>query len=993
MAVNLLKQPYPNCQFFGALTYTVVINNINHNELPQDELNSFISQLQSHLYDFINNTESQFNKVIINKLLSNLSLLFISNYKIYKNPIDSLLSIIYSMNNIPLEFENDFYLQNLLPHISEYHLSLIINFISILIEDVSKKNEINNSDIHQPILDYVFKYFSIIIDYLIHLHDTTSLSPDVSFITLQSINSWVTYISIAESHSTIRYNDKVNNIVKFIFNSFYEPPQISNPYNLKLTSQSILVLTEILELNPTMLNPSMKLTLNSILFHENQWGQHFIESFIFNDDLRDEYNDEIIGFINLIIVSLQLNTLKLSKSILEPETQHILSILIKLTNLPGIPIEGESVSEMLLTFWEEFASVFVDDQETFQEIFKKSTIPNFELNFNNEKSKIFNQICLIYWSKIHLPELSIYKSIKSEFIYYRQNVADFFIVIYSLLNLTFYNDLTLGLIKTLNESNGQTNSLTDIESTLYILYKITDDSTFYESQSSILIPATKALFENNLLKIFQNLSIDDEFNHLVYSTLINYISSIEFFLKTNGGQCYLADIFNLLFIIIIKSSSSNLPSSLSLISSKTILKICQECRSVLINFLPSFEIELIAILKDQRIDHLIRQRMFNAYASIAQSIKNPHKFGEIINGIITLINEQSITLMNIPDLNQDQQDYLLSLLSCLVEIGKGCQIPDEIDDLYNDDEQNLINSFWIQDPFNIKLLILNIIERYSITYENLNQNSIVTENCCSILKIGLGESLNGPFNFDLETIFQYLINKMNISTNSNSIPHIYSLIETIIIINFKQLNDVIIDNLITKIFTEKLSILKSDPDLIKSSIDLFATILEKSPSLIIKLPIFNQVIILFAIEGLNAKETFIIKSIARFWVNFISLKKGSQQEQELVKQLIGTENQLSLNFITNLLKSFLSTSRSNLEYYYPIFRNLIAKFPMSSKKLFNLAFSNNEMGINKDKISNNTIELFINKLMITRGQRIAHDVLKKFWLATNGLIEFNTQTS
>lgn len=982
-----MELPLKNCQFFGALTYTVVLNNLNHQSLTEDALNTIVNDLQRHLYSHIRD-QSQIgaNLVIIKKLLSNLSLLFSKSPKLYQNPITTLLGVILSVNNLPVEAG----LSSIIESLPLIHIDLLLTFFSILVEDVSKESEEKNTNIHQVIYDFAFNDYKLILTYL--QNSFSSLPLDSRLLVLDTINSWVSYISVAESNSTIRYND-TNLLIEILLNCLVVVPYDKeiNETSLNLASKALVVLTEIVEINPSMLKPETKKIITSILFEQNQWGINFINSVIFNEENRNLYSDEANNFVNLVIVYLQMDLLKFSKNILDPKYQHIISILIKLTDVPGIPIEDETISELLLAFWEELASIFVDDSETFDVLFESSSIPNFKESFNNEKQKIFDEVCRIYWLKIHLPDISTLAGIRSEFVHYRQNVADFFIVIYSLLSTPFYENLTSGLITSLDNLKQDLNPVTlvDVESTLYLLYKVTDDSTFYESQSSVLVPFTNSVFSNNLLAGFKNLPLDN-MNTYYHSSLVNYLSSVQFYLKTDLGKSYLGDIFDLLFMIMMKSSGVASLASLSLMTSKTILKICQECRSNLTEFLPNFELVLVDMLKDYTVDHLIRQRMFHSYTSIAQCIKDPQAFAGNLYRMISAINEQCTLVINGTPLNEEQQEYLTSLLSCIVEIGKGCQLPDEPDEIYSKEEQNAVDLYWSQDPLQIRSLVLSIINQFSLKYAPFVQNQFITEKCCLILKCGLGEPLYGPFKFDNLTIFQYVITKMDILSDINSVTFIYSLVETVIITDFHNLNDQMINELISNIFTSKLEFIKSDPDLIKSSIDLFATVIEKKPSLIIDLPIFFDVILYFAIEGLNANETFIIKSVVKFWTVLTALKKGSRVDQEKIQTVIGLENNISKLLVHNLFKSFLASSRSNLEYYYPAFRQLIGKYPMIFKKLVFETLSDDNLGIKQDRIDEQVKTAFVNKLMITRGHRAANDVLKNFWLSANGLIDFHS---
>ena len=72
--------------------------------------------------------------------------------------------------------------------------------------------------------------------------------------------------------------------------------------------------------------------------------------------------------------------------------------------------------------------------------------------------------------------------------------------------------------------------------------------------------------------------------------------------------------------------------------------------------------------------------------------------------------------------------------------------------------------------------------------------------------------------------------------NTQSIPIIHGLLETIIITSFKTINPDATEILLSSIFIEIYSTIVSDVDLVKSSLDLFTTILEKRPALLLQTP-------------------------------------------------------------------------------------------------------------------------------------------------------------
>lgn len=943
LASSLLNQSSKNHQYFGALTYTVIINRTQ--KFDPDTLESLINELQSHIVNS--------NGMVVKKLLSNLALLFIFNYEQYNNPIERLLSL--STNNTDL--------QQTIGTIGHSMVSVIIMFSSIVVEELIKKEKLMN--IHEAVYESIFKNLRVIYE-----HYDKGMPEDLELQILDCLTSWITYISLAESQSKVRYND-VESLIDYVFRNFnVKSLETSNDpeyHEVEVINKSITILTDILEINPNMIKGDRKNFLRSMLFEEGNWGQVFISKFISNEELEQE----ILNVINLIIQFVQLESLSITKNLSLPINKYILNLLIKLTDFPGMAVVEEKVSSQFLTFWDEFFNVFIDNEE----IYEHSLDSLQKQVFYNERNDLCNTVCNIYWKKIHLPPLPVLQANKSEFLYFKSNVGDFFSNVYLLLKLPFYESLTQVAISQITN-----NQLIELESTLFILYKINEDCTFYESQSNSLIPFINQLFSNNLLTAF-NSTVE---NPYILLTFMNYISSVQFYLKTPNGSNYLGYIFDILFTIILKSDLS-----LSLNASKTIVHICQECKNSLKSFIPNLKPLVIEMIENSNFDNLIRKRMVNSFISIAAN-ELPSSFGKNLLEILNIIENKSLHIMELINNDNLQEDletieeYLLSLLGCIEECGKASILSEEVEDIFTDEEINLINKYWQDDKFSIKSKIFTIINEFSLLFTPFINNSSITETCCQILKSGLNEPISGPFKFEISIIFEYIIKKSQYC-DALSISYLFRLVETIVITNSNVLNEDTITTLINEIFLDKLSMINSDPDLIGTSIDLFSLILDKKPGILINLPVFKT-IVEFGINGLSAKESPIIKSVSKFWVSMLLMKKGSSTDQQLMKSLLITENLGSL-LTKTLVVTFLACPRSLLDYYYPIFRQLTGKYSLNFKpwlidiiKVVNI------------KIDDKEKEMFVNKLMVTRGHRNANDVLKQFWLNANGLIEFNTRS-
>jgi len=406
------------------------------------------------------------------------------------------------------------------------------------------------------------------------------------------------------------------------------------------------------------------------------------------------------------------------------------------------------------------------------------------------------------------------------------------------------------------------------------------------------------------------------------------------------------------------------------------------------------------MIENVQFDNLIRERMTNAYISISQSLKDPVVLGDIISNLLQeiikvskpFIEDTSTIIAKLPpglstrEIQEKLEEYAISLTSCINEIGKATQLPDDVEEYLTPEQFTSIDTYWKQDPLGIKSMVLNCVNQFSLNIPFLCESTLVTEKCCCILKNGLAEPIEGPFKFDLGVILDYLIAKINRS-NIQSVTPIYKLVETVVITNSKQLTPAHMDLVFTKLFLEKRAIFAQDIDLIKSAMDLFRTILEQSPSLVISLPQFQNDILTFALEAFQHHEMFITKSVTKFWASIIILKRGNANDHEIFRILM-TQSQYCLGkrLTEYLTVSFVKNHRSNLDQLYPVFRNLIAKYPMEFKLWLKQSLITH--CLKEGKFSEGDADQLVAKLMLTRGQRQANEILKNFWLQVNGLTNY-----
>ncbi|RKP31946.1 hypothetical protein METBISCDRAFT_12921, partial [Metschnikowia bicuspidata] len=971
VASYLLHVPSRNCKYFGALTYSVVIQN---NALEDDQVRSLVDLLYTHIIDLISNEEFiPSHMFIVQKLFSGLLFLYTKYPQAHGNPVAAFANSLVKRVE-PLEVQ--------LRTLTAPQLDLFLVFFATLIEDIVRANS-STSAVHRSVFEDLFPILISTFEYLSYLKSQNRLLHALDMQSLKSLSAWMSYIS--NINAEIRYEPPhITVLTLYVFLYFKTLFQSDSEEYLMGIQLSLRILGDIFETNPRLLTPDEKLAILHLLFDPEAWGMRFIREILLSEKRRD-HEEKANAYVDLALAVLQYNMIKISKSLLEIATQNIIRTALLLTSSDDALFVDDPASERMLEFWEELTNVHVNSVELFDTLFELKNNPVFRALFEEQPLLMLKQVCRIYWKKIHIPSFAEYTSVKAEFNSYRRAVADFFLVAYSFLNVSLYSDLCEALILQ-SSLSGSYQSLADVEAALFLLYNINDDAVYFDSQANVLLPFATQIMQSNLIQRFRDLRIDDPANRLPISTFVQYLSSNVFFFETDEGSVHLGQVFDIVFQIIISNDHS-----LSLLASKTATRLCEKCSRHLVQFLPNLEVIIFEMLKNTNTEGLIRLRMFNAYTVVARTINNEELFCQILHAMVTQIhNTANIILQEVEQsgpCSDPQEEYLVSLLSCLVGVAKGCTLSDEFRDSMSEEQANFYREYWHRDPANIKRLVLSIFRLFLVDKKVISQIPIVVEKCCLVVKSGFGE-LGGPFDFGQDVVLDLVETIMEQLRNPNAVPYVFSLIESFINVNFRSIGVEQVKRLTNGLFEKHLDFLKSDPDLLKGAIDVFTALIDCKPSLIIGSEFFKNIILLCAVEGLHANELFIIKSVSKFWTQLLNLKKGTQEDQQVVLGLMYDTN-WGLTLSRNLVLSFLAAPRSNLEPLYTIFRSLIAKYPLNFKSwLIEVVQQEPVLKLAESKEREN----FVNQLVLTRGRRPANDVLKAFWLKCNRLVEYNSES-
>lgn len=997
LAHALLNTNKQTSQFIGAVTYTVYIT--NHTNAV--DIN-FASQIISEIVQIV---QKQLDKVVLQKMLANLSKL-VPILKV--NLIQELFTELQKLNLDGLQL-----------------VQLGLLTFGNLSDELSR-GESGSLNVHQLVHDEIWPIGESILNSEDGFRNFKSLW-------FETVSSCISYISKAEFETALTFN--LNPYISICIDAL----RYTNDF------EALDILLEIYETNQTLINNENKLKLDQLIFSD--WCWQSINANEYDD------NEKLARLVSLYMES---DIISLATKLVKPEFSYKFDMLLNMTMQEGkLPIIEEPFSKELLNFWVVFAEAFDYDYENITQLIKNpQKIEDLKVKSKDHFLKLSN----IYWRKCHL--LPIEELVESEDLFrvFRRDVGELFEGMVTIVKSDLFNSLTNSII--INLSNVSENII-HIESSLYLLNSISSVFTENNVQPEN-IQAISELFHSpyfatltNLLDQYTCNETDQSLTPYLARTSISFISEISWFYKSPENSQYLPTALDFLFKCLqapVKSNGFNFQES----SSKAILKISNECRSQLLSLISIFEMSSNSILQNEKINPAVKSRIIRSYAAILESMDDLTTKSVTISRILDIVEVESTKVLSRLSQNTDAPgtqlelltDHLVSLLSSLVGLAKGLQLPTDWEEYFsttsNDDEDGeldllkleQISAFWLSDPYGIHEKSIRIISVYlDILKTKSNLADLVMSEIILFFKAGLSESIPGPFVLPYEVILEFIIkcfNGSNIHQLTN-LMDIYSHVvksvsiersrssQLINILNSTKLNmnidpnvDLHIREMINLLVFNPINEISQDPDLLQGTFNMISSILLAIPSSVIPstengLPLesFKQIISLALHETFKSNERFVIKSNCDFWVALSHNKKFTKLEKDFVIEFF--DSSIDLTLISNdllqlingngqqvqsygqillqvLIFGMLKTARSNVDFFAEVLRIYVGDHPLRIKSWLEFTISrliNNKL-IEADKGS-----IFVKKLVVSRGQRIALKLIKEFWRDSTGSIDFN----
>jgi len=428
----------------------------------------------------------------------------------------------------------------------------------------------------------------------------------------------------------------------------------------------------------------------------------------------------------------------------DAQCEHVLSALCGLLGAEGYAVYEDKVFVPALEFWNTLVETMLD--HTYSQL---GTHPSWLAG----PMRYVMQAIQKCWKKIQFPpphEFRSWDSVdRTGFKDARRDVGDILESYYLVAGIPI-----LDVFIDLSRQSINAGNWAELEASLYCLTRFSDCLASDKRCDEYL----HKIFEPSLFAVFTNPPTEIP------------VQTMKTFLALFSGY---PDYF--------QRHTDNLPSALNIAfgtistpalaksASNAIVKLCSDCRTVLIPELPAF-LQQFSNITHASLDSNVKEGILEGIASIIQALPIERAkvapLGQLLHFVeadvercLSLISQQpaadlsTLNTSNIPPNYDTALELGLMALRCLASIAKGIQVPtDKPVDL---EKKTTTPPFWTTGEGSvIQQRIISVIVR---TYDALYFRSEIVDAACCVFQNGFVEIEPGPFVFPPITVAQFLI--------------------------------------------------------------------------------------------------------------------------------------------------------------------------------------------------------------------------------------------
>ncbi|KAG4414230.1 hypothetical protein IFR04_012636 [Cadophora malorum] len=944
LATSLLGHGDEQVRFFAALTFTVKLNT-DAKSLSEEDAQALLQTLIGWLIRCLNGSESA---LVVRKLCSTLVAYFLQFSSSWERCIKHLMLCLYANEALPYAALGD----------SQETVAMVDNisntknsspvpkavalfwFAATLVEEVGKtdSSSMKQHKFHLSVVPNVDDIVPLMSKYITDTSADTKIRQEA----MRCFQSWVSY-----SHRAF-VDDGI----------MLDPLQTLTQPSIMCLGQDDLYEITIELLSDVLTNYSKFLrkedfTILQALFN-SQWAQERYERLVKGDFDFDslQFGMFMIAFGDATVQDLARNCAT------DPQSHQYLSALCALLGAEGYAVYEDKIYVPTLEFWNTFVETMVDDVYSAEGEEKPSWFVAAQ-----EHVKQVIERC---WIKSQFPPAEEYNSWDSvDRTGFKDARRDF-----SDLLQQFYLTTGIPLLQVfidLLQGSTTTRNWAELEASMFCLMWFAD--CVYDAPQR----------DDYLAKVFSPslLSLIGDPNQQVptraMKSFLDLVIAYPDYFKHRPAN--LPAVLNIVF-------AATGSTALAKTASRSIMKLCSDCRTILLPELGAFLQHYGNIASNYSLDATVKEAVMEGIASIIQGLDSEEAKLAPLEQLLGYVQSDVEKCLQIA--NGSSSDELTALdlgvisLKCLSGMSKGIQAPeDKPVDLEKIAEP--VSPFWTTGTGSrVQQRIYMMMDR---VFDVLGNHGEIVEELCMILRHGFREEEPGPFVLCSRMAAQFLM-KANSQT-----PRLGRLINTagFLVTTHKSTPDIqeILESLLNWVsqILQNLGEPGNDPEIAQASIEFLQRLLSKFPGVVLdhQPPSSLEFIFMFALKALAGTEPLPKASSADFWATFISLPAQSSPLQSSIENAVSHLGPLLAQALIYNIGGH--AARSELDKLSDPIKRLIVR-QVHAKAWFEAALF--DANFPSEKVTPKDKSVFLAKIVNLRGAKGTNQVVRDFWLLCRG---------
>ncbi|PYH88187.1 hypothetical protein BO71DRAFT_488962 [Aspergillus ellipticus CBS 707.79] len=957
VANHLLGDESTDLRFFGALTFTVKINNDWQNLSPE-EGKELLAQLIHHYVFLVDGGE---RPMVIRKLASSLATIFLKPNAPWTRALCNLAASLADGKHLaeerclPLDLRLD-----VLPALSERQLTCLLYFANILAEEINRwtseqRRTREDHDIEPNVRD-AFEIIDFVLSHISQRHESGIPVPEA--LGTEAITAYQAWLLVRGS---IQMRAPVTTVA-LSFTTSHLILAMKIPSLSKAATQAVV---DLIDWRDSIFK---KGHLNSIMeYIVSDFGTSHVAGL-----MESDFDDENMSFLDLLLAYATTKQRVLLAGPLDSPHARLLTLIHTLFRVPGYAAVDDTVSPLVLEWWTGVA----DD---LQEIYLESEDQGA---FRPAKQNLA-QTAMDCFEKLKCPtaeDLADWgDDDRSEFAAFRRDACDFLLAIYPILGVELVQVFQEQAKLSLAQMEWRT-----FEAAIFCLAQLSEavDENQHADEclnSIFFSPEFERLCEEN------GVVIPDKPRQTLVDMLGKYQSYFE---RTHA---LLPRVLTFLFFSLEKGPCASA-------ASKSIAHLCNSCRNALTAELPVFISQFEHFRYKPTATVHTMERVLEGIAAIIQTLPTDEEKGQVLEGLINFFVAQAEHARTEASngLVEAAQARGHLVLRCVASIGKGLRTEGEVNLDPNEEENDPYPpTFWNTHGCLSQQMIIKCIH---LLMGNFPVDVAMTEAACDILKAGFTET-SGPFVFQPAITVEFVKSRPLGSAGTDMVmatasaflashsthPHLIRAETT---------------RLIVHVYNTFCWMIEKpecyDPEVANSGIDFLTRLLPKYHPVLFSLtgvapgldtdrpPVLNAVLN-FTLQSLQGPEPLPLRSASQFWVSVLNLPMGSPEIQEAVMHCLPALCDTLVSQIAG------QCARSDLEHLTEVLRKVIFKQQGAARvhlsaALANLGGDNSNPEQGASSTTAEERQRFVASLLAARGARAQTSQLTRaFWIKCRGV--------